>query len=136
MAIVYANIGSNIGDSRDLIEKAIQRIGERFGYYCISRFVESDPWGFESTNRFLNIGISFKTSEHPEEVLKSLQEIERSLTSVAHRDSKGNYKDRELDIDIMAIDDLQYHSANLTLPHPHLYERDFFLLPLKELKVH
>ena len=134
MPVVYVNIGSNLGDRRGLIDQALKRIGEIFGYYCISGFVESKPWGFDSANRFLNVGAAFKSDLHPEEVLSLLQQIEKGISAMSHRDSEGNYADREIDIDIMAIDDLAYHSERLQLPHPHLNERDFFLVPLRELK--
>lgn len=133
MSIVYINIGSNLGDKRAMIEEAIERIGEEFGYFCLSEFVESPPWGFDSTNSFLNIGVAFKSDEHPEEILTRLQGIEKDLSRVAHRDAEGNYQDRDLDIDIMTIDGITYRSERLILPHPHLHERDFFLQPLKEL---
>ena len=133
MAIVYVNIGSNLGQREKLIETTIDKIAEVFGYYCTSEFVESEPWGFESTNSFLNIGMAFKTDLEPESVLDRLQEIERQVSEVAHRDSTGHYKDREIDIDIMAIDTLLYDSSRLSLPHKYLYERDFFLRPLNQL---
>ena len=135
MAIVYINIGSNLGHRQHLIERAIERIGDYFGYYCISRFVESEPWGFNSTNPFLNIGVAFKSDLSPEEVLDKLQNIEKELSDVNHRDEDGNYKDREIDIDIMAIDRLKINSERLTLPHRYLFQRNFFLEPLNELYV-
>ena len=131
--VVYANIGSNLGDRESLISKALDKIGEKFGFYCISEFVESEPWGFDSTNFFMNIGVAFKSNFHPEEILLILQGIEKSLTEVEHRDSHGNYKDRELDIDIMAIDEIVYNSPKLKIPHPHLLDREFFLIPLFQL---
>ena len=133
MAIVYANIGSNLGNRKELIEKALDRIGDKFGFYCISGFVESEPWGFDSSNRFLNIGVAFKSDLYPDEVLRQVQLIERNLSTVDHRDVDGNYKDREIDIDIMAIDEIRFNSEILIVPHPHLLKRDFFLNPLKEL---
>lgn len=133
MAVVYANIGSNLGDKQAMIRRALTRIGEIFGYYCISEFVESEPWGFDSTNSFINIGVAFKSDSPPEEILHSLQSIERELSNVAHRDNDGNYKDREIDIDIMAIDAIRYESPALILPHPHLKDRDFFMITLKDL---
>ncbi|MCH5231091.1 MAG: 2-amino-4-hydroxy-6-hydroxymethyldihydropteridine diphosphokinase [Muribaculaceae bacterium] len=133
MAIVYLNIGSNIGNRRALIEKAIRLISEKFGFYCLSEFVESDPWGFDSTNRFLNVGMAIKTDLHPEKILSEMQAIEKRLSSIAHRDASGNYKDRELDIDIMAIDELEYKSKRLQLPHPHLMDREFFIGLLLQL---
>ena len=131
--IVYVNIGSNLGNRQALIEKAIEAIGDNFGFYCKSGFVESDPWGYESTNRFLNIGVAFKTDLSPEPLLDKLQEIEKSISSKSHRDKKGNYADREIDIDIMAIEGMRYESSRLSVPHRHLLEREFFLQPLKEL---
>lgn len=133
MATVYVNIGSNLGNSKSIIEKAIERISLKFGIYCTSGFVESEPWGFDSTNRFLNIGIAFQTDLHPEEILDNLQEIEKEISVTSHRDANGNYVDRELDIDIMAIDEITYNSQRLNVPHRHLLERDFFMGPLKEL---
>lgn len=133
MAIVYVNIGSNLGEREALIEKAIDHIGKTFGIYCRSEFVESDPWGYDSTNRFLNIGISFKTTLSPEDILDVLQDIERRISAMSHRDIEGNYADREIDIDIMAIDEDVYDSGRLKVPHPHLLERDFFMIPLKAL---
>lgn len=133
MSVVYVNLGSNLGDKKALINKAIELIGEQFGFYCISEFVESEPWGFISTNSFLNVGVAFKSDLEPEEILYSLQQIEKKLSASAHRDAKGNYIDRNLDIDIMAIDNIVYKSSILQLPHPHLFERPFFLNPLKQL---
>ncbi|MCH5235870.1 MAG: 2-amino-4-hydroxy-6-hydroxymethyldihydropteridine diphosphokinase [Muribaculaceae bacterium] len=133
MPVVYVNIGSNIGDRETLIKKAIDEISNQFGCCCISGLVESEPWGFDSTNTFLNIGLSFKSDLAPEDILDILQGIEKSISLVSHRDKDGNYADREIDIDIMAIDEIKYDSDRLHIPHPHLLERDFFLSPLKEL---
>ena len=133
MAIAYVNIGSNLGDRKFLIEEAIRRISRQFGYYCVSGYVESDPWGYDSDNRFLNIGIAFRTLLPPEIILKKLQKIEREISEVSHRDSEGNYADREIDIDIMAIDEVQIGTIDLQIPHKCLKDRLFFLKPLQEL---
>lgn len=133
MAIAYLNIGSNLGDSRSLIFKAIEIIGDKFSPYCLSRMVESEPWGYESANRFLNIGMAFKCELEPEELLFFVKGIEKEISSGSHRNENGGYCDREIDIDIMAIDHIQYLSPTLQVPHPHLMERDFFILPLMEL---
>ena len=133
MAIVYANIGSNLGNRYELIQKALDEIAGAFGICCISAYIESEPWGFKSDNRFLNLGVSFKSDLAPEEILYKLQRIEKSVSQVSHRDEKGGYKDREIDIDIMAIDDMIIDSPSLTIPHRHLMDRDFFRVPLLEL---
>ncbi|MCH5240484.1 MAG: 2-amino-4-hydroxy-6-hydroxymethyldihydropteridine diphosphokinase [Muribaculaceae bacterium] len=134
MSVVYLNIGSNLGNREALINRAILLISEEFGYYCLSGFVESEPWGFESANPFLNIGMAIKTDRHPEEVLRIIQGIEKSISGKSHRDERGQYCDREIDIDIMLIKGMEYHSATLDIPHKHLFEREFFLKPLRELE--
>ena len=133
MAHVFLNIGSNLGNRRLNISKAIREIEREFGAFELSHIVESDPQGFDSTNSFLNIGMRIVSDLPPLDVLKRLQSIEKSLSSVAHRNQDNTYKDRELDIDIVAIDDLIIDSEALTVPHPKLSERIFFLGPLNEL---
>lgn len=134
--IAYLNIGSNLGSKKDLILRALDCIGDKLGYYCVSEFVESDPWGFDSTNSFLNIGVAIKTQQEPETLLDTLQGIEKSISGISHRDEKGGYADREIDIDIMAFDKGEYKSERLEVPHRHLKAREFFLRPLMELAPH
>lgn len=131
--IVYINIGSNLGERKKLIQMALDRISEKFGICCLSSYIESEPWGFESDNRFLNLGVSFKSIMDPEKILREIQKIEKSISPNSHRDSDGHYIDRLIDIDIMTIDNMKYNSKTLTLPHPHLFERIFFLIPMQEL---
>ena len=129
----YLNIGSNLGNRLLHLTRAMKAIGEEFGPYETSHKVESDPWGFDSTNRFVNIGVTIESDLDPEEVLARLQIIEKSISSRGHRRWDGSYNDREIDIDIMAADGLTYNSPTLQIPHRHLSKRDFFLKPLAEL---
>lgn len=133
MALIYVNIGSNLGNREYLIQKAIECIADKYGIICQSGVIESEPWGFDSSHRFLNIGISFRTDSEPENILKELKHIEKTISDKNHRDENGNYSDRFIDIDIMAIDNLCYFSENLEIPHRHLSKRNFFLLPLRDL---
>lgn len=129
----YLNLGSNLGNRLLHLTRAMKAIGEEFGPYDISHKVESDPWGFDSTNRFVNIGLAIESDLAPEEVLDRLQAIEKSISPHGHRRWDGSYNDREIDIDIMATDGGEYHSDRLDIPHPHLTEREFFMTPLREL---
>lgn len=133
MAFVLVNIGSNVGRRRLNLSRAMRAIGEAFGPFELSHVVESKPWGFDSTEPFLNVGMAFNSDLPPEEILHRLQAIEKLLAPTPHRDENGNYIDRELDIDIVAIDREVIDTAELKVPHPHLAERDFFLVPLEEL---
>lgn len=129
----YLNLGSNLGNRLLHITRALKAIGEEFGPYEASHKVESDPWGFDSTNRFVNLGVSIDSDLDPEEVLARLQRIEKSISDRGHRRWDGSYNDREIDIDIMASDGSAYDSPTLQIPHRHLEKRDFFLRPLAEL---
>jgi len=131
--IYYLNIGSNMGDRRDNLYRAVAHIAAGTSGCALSRIVESKPWGFDSDNRFLNVGVSLDSAMAPQDMLRRLQSIERRLGSASHRDSHGNYIDRLVDIDIMAIDDMVIDTPALHVPHRHLAQRDFFLRPLMEL---
>ena len=130
----YVNIGSNIGEKEDNISLAIDYIQQEFGKIEKSGLVESEPWGFDSTNSFINIGVKFENSLNPLEVLKKLQEIEKRISDASHRDAAGRYVDRIIDIDIMAAESYIINHPDLIIPHTHLAERKFFLIPMKELE--
>lgn len=129
----FINIGTNLGNRKLNISKAMQRIMGRFGWFEMSRAVETAPWGFESGNRFLNVGLRLVSDKEPAEVLRALQEVEGEISPDAHRDAGGGYMDRVIDIDIVAVDELRIDTPELQVPHPHLAERDFFLRPMVEL---
>ncbi len=132
---VYVNIGSNQGDRYANIEQAVALIAKLAdgGEVLRSTMIETDPWGFQSENRFVNIGVVFRSSISAQELLTRLQEIEHSISPGAHRDTDGNYIDREIDIDIIAVEDVEIDLPELTLPHPRMKQRDFVMEPLREL---
>jgi 2-amino-4-hydroxy-6-hydroxymethyldihydropteridine diphosphokinase len=130
----YLNIGSNMGDRRDNLYRAVVALAACTGGDCaVSPIVESEPWGFESDNRFMNLGVCLQSTMSPWQMLERIHEIERELGSASHRDAQGGYVDRLVDIDIVAIDDLVIDSPSLQVPHRHLPERDFFLIPMQHL---
>lgn len=131
--IYYLNIGSNIGDRRDNLYRAVVALAAGTGGCAVSSIVESEPWGFESDNRFMNLGVSLDSALEPHEMLDRIHDIERRLGSASHRDEQGGYIDRLVDIDIVAIDDLVIDTPTLQVPHPHLPDRDFFLRPMTQL---
>lgn len=133
MAYVLINIGSNLGNRRLNLSRAMSAVGRDFGDFEMSHAVESAPWGYDSTHSFLNVGLAFHTGLEPEAILDRLQHIERSLSATPHRNPDGTYADREVDIDIVAIDRLVIDTPRLQVPHPQLAKRKFFLEPLDEL---
>ena len=77
---VYLGLGSNLGDCRKNLERAIRLIGDRVGQVTRqSSFIETEPWGFESPNKFLNAVILCETMKTPREVLQLTQQIERDM---------------------------------------------------------
>ena len=136
---VYLGLGSNIGDRRQCIADAIRLISERVGTVLRqSSLIETEPWGFNSENRFLNGVILCETSLTPRQVLKATQKIERALgrrqKSIGADTDVPVYHDRPIDIDILLYDDLSVDEPDLKIPHPLMYERDFVMIPLNEIK--
>ncbi len=127
------NIGSNLGDRRHNLSKAMAGVMRRYGNLDMSHVVETEPFGFRSANKFLNIGILFATDQEPLTVLEQMQQIEHEISPASHRNADGTYADRKIDIDIIAIDDMVIDTPELKVPHPHLSERDFFLVPMEEI---
>ena len=138
---VYLGLGTNLGDREANLNTAIRLIGERVGTVVRqSSFIETEPCGFQSDNRFLNAVIRCKTERTPREVLRLTQQIERdmgrkskSLTSHLSPLTSRQYADRPIDIDILLYDDLTLDEPDLKIPHPLMYQRDFVMIPLKEI---
>lgn len=128
---VFLGIGSNLGDRKENLNSALARIGEETGRVLISSSVyETEPWGFVSGNKFLNMVLKVETKLLPTDLLESLLEIEKSMGRV--RDKK-KYTSRVIDIDILFYEDLDIAYHNLKIPHPHIQERRFVLVPLVEI---
>ena len=139
---VYLGLGSNLGDREEHIRKAVALIGEKVGLVIRqSSLIETEPWGFESENRFLNGVILVETSLTPRQLLRSTQKIERSLgrkrkstDSSLQSPDFSKYSDRPIDIDILLYDDLTIDEPDLKIPHPLMEQRDFVMIPLNEIK--
>ena len=133
MHTVYLSLGSNLGDREATMRRAIGLLNERAGSVDRqSSFIETEPWGFESTNKFLNMCVRLLTTLSPEQLLMATKQIERELGRT-QKSVNGQYHDRPIDIDILMYDDVQIDSDDLTLPHPHMQEREFVMKPLREI---
>lgn len=131
--VVYLALGSNLGDRHAAICQALQLIGERIGTIeAQSSMMQTEPWGFDSTNWFLNMCVRVLTTLSPESLLNETQSIERCLGRTS-KSVAGQYHDRIIDIDILMYDDLHITTPQLTLPHPLMHERDFVMVPLREI---
>lgn len=141
MSHIHINIGSNKGDRAALIERAVSLIAYRLDpdgecEIRLAPMVESKPWGYESPNTYLNLGIMIvtpKPCDNPEALLDTLLEIEHDISADSHRTADGNYADRFIDIDLIAVDDLVVDTSRLKLPHPRMSQRHFVLAPMAYL---
>lgn len=108
-------------------------IGERIGEVVRqSSLIETKPWGFSSPNDFINSCICVSTTLSPHQVLRETQRIERDMGRIL-KSQNGEYHDRIIDIDILLYDDLHLSTPDLTIPHPLMQEREFVMIPLKEI---
>lgn len=130
---VYLSLGANIGDRHASMSAALEMLEKTVGRVVRqSSMIETEPWGFESENMFLNMCVAVDTQLSPQQLLVATQEIERRLGRKA-KSSGGVYADRLIDIDILLYDDISINTPELTIPHPHMRERDFVMRPLMEI---
>ena len=130
--MAYISLGSNLGDSVNLLNVAIEKINERIGLVIKkSSFYETEPWGFKADQNFINAMVAVDSDLHPEEILRELLAIEKDLGRV--RNSSKTYTSRLIDLDIIAIDDLILKTKELVIPHPKMHERSFVLIPFHEI---
>lgn len=142
--IIFLGIGTNLGDREANLRKALQLLHERVGE-CIacSSIYRSAPQGFASENEFANVVVVCRIDHSPEEVLLITQQIEREMGRT-EKSVNGVYHDRVIDIDLLQAGigsresgiqtQVECNTDTLTLPHPRMHERDFVLIPLREVE--
>lgn len=132
MITAYLALGTNLGDKRLNLSKAIDLIAGRIGVLSASSsIIESEAWGYASSNSYLNMVIAVETKLAPEQLLDETRQIEIDLGRI--NKTAGSYQDRIIDIDIILYGDIKYKSDRLEIPHPHYRERSFVLDPLLEI---
>lgn len=131
--VVYLALGSNLCDPKKNVLKAIEYIENKVGRVVSrSSLLETRPWGFYSPNNFINAVVCCETTFDPRLLLQTTQEIER-LMGRKEKSHEGEYKDRVIDIDILLYDELKVDEPDLKIPHPLMWERDFVVVPLREI---
>ena len=146
---LYLSLGSNQGDREWNIETALSllNIELKTPYKAVSSIYETEPWGFDSSAKFLNVAVLYELElpkgYNPEAeglmILEACKEIERKLGRIGgpEYDERGDrgYHDRPIDIDILLLGDNIIDCEELTVPHKLMYERDFVMKPLSEIKL-
>ena len=135
--LYYLSLGANLGKRELTLNAAKQLIEQQIGTIlrCSSLYY-SDPWGFVSAHTFCNLCCSVETKLSPLDMLKATQSIEKQLGR-KQKSQNGQYSDRTIDIDIIKAFDgkneIVVETPELTIPHPLWQQRDFVLVPLKEI---
>ena len=127
--IVYLALGSNLDNRLANLKQAVSALSPQMEVKAKSDVYETLPWGYEDQPKFLNQVIKAKTYLDPEPLLKHLKRLEIAL---GRQESFPNGP-RLIDMDILLYDDLVLNTPALVIPHPHLHERGFVLLPLMDI---
>ena len=133
MAEAFIALGGNVGDVRATFDQAIAIMCDSGGVRIAARSSDyrTPPWGVTDQPPFINAAIAVSTTLAPHALLTRAQACERALGR--DRGKEQHWGPRTLDLDILAYDDVVLNDATLTLPHPHLFERAFVLVPLVEI---
>src|SRR4030095_1846466 len=128
---IILGFGSNSGTRLRNIEVAVKHISLSNGInvLALSSIYETEPWGYKKQRNFLNCVGVFLCKIGPQELMKTINKIEKSLG----RKNRGKWHAREIDIDILFYGKRMYKKNDLKIPHPFLHKRNFVLKPLSEL---
>jgi len=125
------SIGTNIGNREVNLQVAVSKIKEYIGTVTeVSSVYETEPWGFNTDDQFLNMVIIIDTGLSPAGLLEKVLMIE---TLMGRTRSEIQYTSRIIDIDILFFGDLIVDERNLIIPHPFIHNRRFILVPLCEI---
>ena len=153
MKEIFILLGSNRGDRKDYLSRALEMIGSGVGKVSRkSALYETVPWGFEDPTPFLNQVVEIETNLEPEALLELLLTIEARLGRIRPFDGCGcgvsssqvlqnrsdmkevlSYAGRTIDLDILFYGQRLVFTDKLMIPHPRLHERRFTLVPLNEI---
>lgn len=133
MTAAWLALGSNIGDSRALLERAVAMLcdGATVRLVARSSHYRTPPWGNTDQPSFVNMCIAVETSLDPHQLLARAQDVEKALGR--NRRNERRWGPRTIDIDILAYEGATLAEDDLKLPHPRLFERPFVLVPLAEI---
>jgi 2-amino-4-hydroxy-6-hydroxymethyldihydropteridine diphosphokinase len=128
----WLGLGSNLQQPAEQLRQALDRLGDTEGVEILatSSFYRTPPWGDEQQDDFINAVVQIETGLDPIPLLRVVQLIENDM---GRQRSERRWGPRLIDIDVLLYGDQQYRSTDLELPHPHMHERAFVLLPLSEL---
>ncbi len=128
MPRAVVGLGSNLGNRAEFLARAIDALREFYPIVARSSVYETDPIGPDQPD-YLNCAVAIETSDAPSTILEHLLRIEQDLGRVRNE----RWGPRTIDLDLLWIDGVACTEPHLTVPHPHLHERAFALVPLLEV---
>ena len=128
MTVTYIGLGSNLGDSQQILTEAVHKLAS-LGVVQVSKLYQSPPMGPQDQPNYLNAAVQLITDLAPLALLDELQRFEQESGRVRLR----HWGERTLDLDLLIYGDEQIQSERLTVPHVGVLERDFVLRPLLDL---
>jgi 2-amino-4-hydroxy-6-hydroxymethyldihydropteridine diphosphokinase len=133
MAEVLLGLGGNVGDVRATLTRAVELLCDENDVRLIARSSDyrTPPWGVTDQPEFVNLCLIVETALSPHALLERAQAVEKALGRDRSKDAR--WGPRTIDIDLLAYDGLQIDEPDLQLPHPHMFERAFVLVPLAEI---
>lgn len=132
MTPVYIGLGSNWDDPERQLRQAVAALEHLPASHllAVAPFYRSKPWGVLDQPDFLNTVVKLETELTPLELWEQLQRIEKNQLRVKQR----RWGERTIDCDILLFGNLRLKSAQLTIPHLYLEEREFVLVPLADVE--
>ncbi len=131
--ISYISIGSNLGDRINNCIIAIAKLSAFSKVLRQSSFYETESWGYYDVNLYINAVLKIETELSPEDLLNQLQLIEKQMGRI-HAKLNDVYESRIIDLDILFFDTVLLKTHQLTIPHIHLYDRNYVLIPFHEIE--
>lgn len=133
MVKLILSLGSSVGHRLKTLNSALVDINSNIGKISeISSIYETEPWGFEDINLFLNMAVSLQTDLSPRKILNIIHQIE--LNHGRKRNKKSTYQSRTLDIDIIFYGNKLYYENDLQIPHVLAHKRKFVLMPINDIE--
>lgn len=130
MHTAYVALGTNLGDKEANLRRALELLAEHgIEVAAVSAFIETEPYGVTDQPTFLNGVCKVRTALAPLELLRTLLAIEQEMGRVRLR----RWGERNIDLDLLLYEDVRMDTPELKLPHPDMLNRDFVMVPLREI---
>lgn len=132
MKTIFISLGGNLENTQEIFHELYPEIEKNIGIIQkFSSIYQTAAWGLKKQPDFLNQVLKIKSKiDSPQEILRIVLQMEKNSGRVR----KEKWGPRLIDIDILFIEDEVIHLNDLIIPHPYIQERNFILIPFKEIE--